>query len=96
MLNVLLIREIKIQNAVRARFQGKHHRETSSTKNSSLVAMMVSVSLVFEVTTLPGRLVLILNYICNFTTDDHCIFSEGWLYHACCIHVNHSVNFFLY
>ena len=75
-LNVLVVRKIHIQNAFRAGFQGQHCWQTSSTKNASLVAMMVSVSVIFAVTTIPGTLVLISKCVCYFT-DSLCLFIEG-------------------
>ena len=96
-LNVFVIRKIQIQNAFRARFQGQHHRQTSCTNSASLVAMMVSVSVVFAVTTIPGTFVLISKCTCYFT-DGLCLVIEEWVYHVVFMldDINHSVNFFLY
>ena len=97
-LNVLILRKIQVQNALRANLQGQHSRPTSSTNNTSLVTMMVCVCVIFGVTSLPATVILIVNYTCSFTTRNHCVHIEGWLYRLAFTleTVNHSVNFFLY
>ena len=97
-LNVLILRKIQVQNALRANLQGQQCRPTSSTNNTSLVTMMVCVCVIFGVTSLPATVILIVNYTCTFTTRNHCVPIEGWLYRFAFTleNVNHSVNFFLY
>ena len=97
-LNVLILRKIQVQNALRANLQGRQCRPTSSTNNTSLVTMMVSVCVIFGVTSLPATVIVIVNYTCTFTTRNHCVPIEGWLYRLVFTleTVNHSVNFFLY
>ena len=97
-LNVILIRQIQVQSAFRARSQGQQSVSTSSTKHLSLFAMMVSLCVVFGVTSLPGTILIIVNHLCKVTTGSRCIVIGGWLYHILFIltDINHCVNFFLY
>ena len=96
--NVLMIRRIQDQSAFRASSQGQHSVSSSSTKHLSLFAMMVSLCMVFAVTSLPGMLMIIVNHSCKFMTGSHCIVIEGWLYRILFMlhYINHGVNFFLY
>ena len=97
-LNVILIRQIQVQSAFRARSQGQQSVSISSTKHLSLFAMMVSLCVVFAVTSLPGTILIIVNHLCKVTTGSRCIVIGGWLYHILFIltDINHCVNFFLY
>ena len=97
-LNAFLIKRIKVQSAFRARSQGQHSVSAPSRKHLSLVAMMVCLCVVFALTSLPGTLIILINYLCKFTTGRHCIFFGGWLYHIPFLlnDINHGVNFFLY
>ena len=97
-LNVFLIRKIQFQSAFRARSQGQHSVSTSATQNLSLFAMMVSLCVVFGVSSLPGNILIIVNHLCKVTTSSRCIVIGGWLYHTLFILnvFRHGVNFFLY
>ena len=96
--NVLMIRRIQDQSSFRASSQGQHSVSSSSTKHVSLFAMMVSLCMVFAVTSLPGTLIIIVNHLCKFTTGSHCVVIGKWLYQIPFMlnDVNHGVNFFLY
>ena len=97
-LNVLLIRQIRVQKAFRANSQVQNFKPTSFANNSSLVAIMVCVCLVFAVSSLPAAILDIAKLRCKFTKASHCITFEGWLYSLALMldNINHSINFFLY
>ena len=98
-LNIQIIRKFQAQKSFRLRSQGEHYRQKSSVNNSSsLVAMMVSVCLVFAVTSFPSNIFLIVEYSCIFFYDSSCIVGHGWLLEFTLFldHINHCVNFFLY
>ena len=97
-LNVFLIRKIQVQSAFRARSMGQHSVPTSSPKHLSLIAMMVSLCIVFAVTSLPIATTMSINYLCKFINGRYCVFRGGWPYRILFIlnDVNHSVNFFMY
>ena len=97
-LNVFLIRKVQVQGAFRARSQGQNSVSTSSTKHLSLFAMMVSLCVVFAVTSLPASIIIIVNHLCKFTTGSHCVVIGGWIHRIPFMlnDINHSVNFFLY
>ena len=97
-LNVFLIRKIQIQSAFRARSTGQHSVHTSSPKHLSLIAMMVSLCIVFAVTSIPCTTTMIVNYVCKFITGRYCVFLGGLPYRILFMlnDVNHGVNFFLY
>ena len=96
-LNVFLIRKVQVQGAFRARSQGQHSVSISS-KNVSLFAMMVSLCVVFAVTSLPASIISTVNHLCKFTTGSRCAVIGGWIYRIPFMlnDVNHGVNFFLY
>ena len=97
-LNVLLIRQIRVQKAFRAKSQIQNCKPTSFANNSSLIAIMVCVCVVFAVYSLPAAILDIVNWPCKFTKASHCIHSEGWLFSLALMldNFNHSINFFLY
>ena len=96
--NVFLIRKIQVQSAFRARSVGQHSVPTSSPKHLSLIAMMVSLCVVFAMTSLPCTTIMSVNYLCKFITGRYCVFVGGWPYRILFMlnDVNHGVNFFLY
>ena len=65
-LNVFLIRKIKVQSAFRARSTGEHSAPTSSQKQSSLIAMMVSLCVVFR-----SDLLTLYNNECKLSLQIH-------------------------
>ena len=97
-LNVLLLRKIRVINSFRARSQGQHSVSTSFMKNMSLMAMMICLCVVFAVTTLPGTILIIIDHLCKVTTGRGCIIVGGWLSRIVFMlnDINHGVNFFLY
>ena len=96
-LNVLLIRQIQAQKSFRAKSQVKNFRP-SFANNHSLIAIMVSVCVVFAVASLPAAISSIVDWLCKFTKASHCLAFEGWLYIFTLTldNSNHSINFFLY
>ena len=60
-LNAFLLRKMQVQNTFRARSEGQHCALTSFVKNVSLDAMMVSLCVVFAVTSLPRTILIIVN-----------------------------------
>ena len=97
-LNVFLIRQIQAQKAFRAKSQIPKYKSTSFANNHSLIAIMVSVCVVFAVASLPAAISSIVNWLCQFTKASHCLAFEGWLYTITLTldNSNHSINFFLY
>ena len=97
-LNVLLIRQIRVRKAFRAKSQVQNFKPTSFANNSSLTAIMVCVCVVFAVSSLPSSILDIVNWRCKFTKASHCVHTKGWLYSFAVMldNINHSINFFLY
>ena len=97
-LNVLLIRQIRVQKAFRANSQVQNFKPPSFADNSSLIAIMVCVCVVFAVSSLPPAILDIVNWGCKFTKASHCKSTKGWLHSFALMldNINHSINFFLY
>ena len=97
-LNVLLIRQIQAQKSFKAKSQVQNLKPASFANNSSLIAIMVSVCVVFAVASLPATILDIVNWLRTFNKASHNISFEGWLYIFTFTldNINHSINFFLY
>ena len=95
-LNVLLIRQIRVQKAFRAKSQVQNFQPTSFANNSSLIIIMVCVCVVFAVSSLPAAISDIVNWRCKFTKASYCIRTKGWHYSLALMidNINHSINFF--
>ena len=95
-LNVKIIRKLKAQTLFRMRSQGEGSKQASSVNNKSLVAMMISVSFIFAVTTFPTVVLLVVQFSCTFIQGSTCL--SHWLLELSFLlnNVNHSVNFFVY
>ena len=98
-LNVAIIRKFQAQTKFRLRSQGEQNRQTSSVNNSSsLIPIMVSVCLVFAVTSFPPNVFLIVEYSCVFSHGSSCIPDSSLFLEFTFFldNVNHCVNFFVY
>ena len=95
-LNVRIITRLKAQTLFRLKSQREGSRQASSVNNKSLVAMMISVSFIFAVTSFPTTIVLIVQYSCTFIQGSSCL--SNWIFELLLMlnNMNHSVNFFLY
>ena len=95
-LNIKIIRKFKAQILFRLRSQGESCKQTSSANNPSLVAMMITVSLVFAVTSFPATILLTVQHSCTLMQASLCL--PKWLIEVSFMlnNINHSVNFFLY
>ena len=97
-LNILIIKKVKLQLAFRAQTEDQQHAKTVSTKNNALVYIMVSVFAVFAVTSFPGAILTTVSYMCQYFKAGYCIFldTDVLLYSYMLEYINHSTNFFLY
>ena len=97
-LNISMIRKLQVQKAFRLKSQGKNGVQTTPANNKSLLVMMVYVCLVFIVTTVPGTILMIVNFSFCLWQDDDCRFFRGWVINLVYMldDINHSVNFLLY
>ena len=95
-LNTLILRKVKDQNAFRS--QGQHSNQNSSTYNSSLIVMMVCVCLIFAITSFPATFFVILSDSCKINSFAFCTLNDKWLYYVGFMleNINHGINFFLY
>ena len=93
-LNILIMKKIKSWRAFQSRSLGL--KQTS--KDSSLVTMMISVCIVFAVTSFPGSIVKIHAYSCSFIHGKRCMSNEDRFSRIAFMldDINHSINFFLY
>ena len=95
--NILIIKKIRTHNAFRLRLQVQQYNQTSGNENS-LIAIMVSICLVFVATTLPVTIIVIVNYSLCFFEVEKCTLFSGWIFNVLYLfeNINHGVNFFLY
>ena len=93
LLNILIIRKLKVQRAFRVRSQ-MQHSESHNSNNNSQVIIMVFICSVFVVTSFPSTIVV----FAYFSTSVYgYLFSIQLFYFANLLDtINHSVNFFLY
>ena len=90
LLNILIIRKLKVQRAFRVRSQMQHN----NSNNTSQVIIMVLICFVFVATSFPSSIVV----FAYFSTSLYgYLFSVQLFYFANLLDIiNHSVNFFLY
>ena len=97
-LNILMIKKLQVQKAFRLKSQGRNGVQTTSAYNKSLLVMMVYVCSVFIVTTVPGAILMLVNFSFCMWQDEDCRFFGGWVINLVYMldDINHSVNFLLY
>ena len=96
--SISMIKKLRIQSSLRMKYQGRQCTHSSSTKNKSQFVMMVSVCLVFVVTSFPCTIVIIVTYSSCFSQGVVCMIARGWQFQLAYMleDMNHSLNLFLY
>ena len=95
-LNVKIITRLKAHTMFRLKSQREGIKQASSVNNKSSVAMMISVSFIFAVTSFPTIIVLIVQYSCTFIQGSSCL--SNWILELLLMlnNINHSITFLLY
>ena len=96
--SISMIKKLHIQNSLRMKYQGRQCTHSSSATNKSHFVMMVSVCLVFVMTSFPCTIVVIVTYSSCFSQGVVCTYARGWQFQLAYMleDMNHSLNLFLY
>ena len=96
--SISMIKKLRIQSSLRMKYQGRKCTHSSSATDKSRFVMMVSVCLVFVVTSFPWTVVVIYTYSSCFSQGVVCMFARGWQFQLAYMleDMNHSLNLFLY
>ena len=96
--SISMIKKLHIQNSLRMKYQGRQCTHSSSATNKSHFVMMVSVCLVFVMTSFPCTIVVIVTYSSCFSQGVVCMYARGWQFQLAYMleDMNHSLNLFLY
>ena len=96
--SISMIKKLHIQSSLRMKYQGRQCTHSSSATNKSHFVMMVSVCLVFVMTSFPCTIVVIVTYSSCFSQGVVCMYARGWQFQLAYMleDVNHSLNLFLY
>ena len=96
--SISMIKKLRIQSSLRMKYQGRQCTHSSSATNKSYFVVMVSVCLVFVVTSFPWTVVVIVTYSSCFSQGVVCMFNRSWQFQLVDMldDMNHSLNLFLY
>ena len=78
-LNILMIKKLQVQKVFRLKSQESNGVQANPRNNKSLLVMMVYVCLVFMVTTVPGAMLMLVNFSFCMWQDEDCRFFRGWV-----------------
>ena len=76
--SILMIKKLRVQNSFRTKSLGKRCTHISSAANKSRFVMMVSVCLVFVVTSFPCTIVVIVTESFCFSQGLECMYDRDW------------------
>ena len=97
-LNILIVRKIRATNKLRIQMLGHSRTLSSSETQIRLVPMMVSVCLLFALTSFSASLYLSFRIICSTIKGEKCFKDDDlvFLIPSLLDDLNHTMNFFLY